>query len=269
MLDRPLGLYTCLTIALLSWTMGCDPGPESKTFPPAPNNDSKTEISVTQELESLNKEPLTSTNTTTTKELKADSPLSEPITSADVSKNTDAAEMLKTETKTSEEKNPEEAATSETASTTQPVKREIKLLVPQTNFAPEGPEQALRVRYDDLDLMMVLNMDPVPLDAVSHFPEWLKGLEGKKVRIRGFMFPPPRQDGITYFQLARDNEICCFGRDPKVYDLIAVEMTKGTSTSYIPNRPFDVIGVFHIDPFIDGDKMYELYRLDQASIVTR
>lgn len=147
--------------------------------------------------------------------------------------------------------------------------REIKLLVPQKSFSPEGPGGPLRVRYDDLDLLMVLNMDPVPLDAVSHFPDWLKALEGQQIRIRGFMYPPPRQEGITYFQLARDNEICCFGRDPKVYDLIAVELAKGTSTSYIPNRPFDVVGVFHIDPFIDGDKMYELYRLDDASIITR
>ena len=198
-------------------------------------------------------------------------PLSQPATSAPVAETEPVVEQ-----KTLEPMHPMGVVSQPLTSTASPLStpltsgpREIKLLVPQANFAPEGPNGPLRVKYDDLDLLLVLNMDPVPLDAVDHFPGWLKALEGKKVRIRGFMYPPPRQDGITFFQLARDNEICCFGRDPKVYDLIAVEMAKGTSTSYIANRPFDVVGVFHIDPFIDGDKMYELYRLDQASVITR
>ncbi len=123
--------------------------------------------------------------------------------------------------------------------------------------------------YDDLDLLKILNMDPVPPDAVEHFPEWLKALDNKRIRIRGFMYPPFESTGIRAFVLARDNQICCFGRNPKVYDLIAVRLRDGVTTDYIQNRPFDVVGRFHIAPVVEDGKLYELYRIDEAIIIDR
>lgn len=146
-------------------------------------------------------------------------------------------------------------------------KRKIKLLVPHQEFFAEGPNGAIRVSYDDLDLLKVLNMEPVPIDAVEYFPDWLKRLEGKRIRIRGFMYPPARQEGISSFILARDNQICCFGRSPKVYDLIIVDMKPGVTTSYIQNRPFDVVGEFHIEPVEAGEELFELYSLKDAIII--
>jgi hypothetical protein len=143
--------------------------------------------------------------------------------------------------------------------------REIKLLVEPPSFRQESG--AARVSYDDLDLLKVLNMEPVPPDAVSHFPEWMMGLDGQKVRIRGFMYPPFRETGIEFFVLARDNQICCFGRNPKVYDLISVEMQEGLTTNYILNRPFDVVGTFHIRPEVDGDELFGLYEITDAKVV--
>ena len=92
--------------------------------------------------------------------------------------------------------------------------REIKLLVKEKKFKAEGPDGALRVSYDDLDLLKILNMEPVPVDAADHFPTWLKDLDGKRIRIRGFMYPPFQETEIPFFVLARDNQICCFGRNP-------------------------------------------------------
>lgn len=145
--------------------------------------------------------------------------------------------------------------------------REIELLVPEKSFRAEGPDAALRVSYDDLDLLKVLNMDPVPVDAVDHFPKWLKALDGKRIRIRGFMFPPFQETGIPAFVLARDNQICCFGRDPKRYDVIDVVMREGVTTDYIQNRPFDVVGVLHIAPESSGGELYQLYVIDDAIVI--
>lgn len=145
--------------------------------------------------------------------------------------------------------------------------REIKLLVDDPEFRTE--QGATRVSYDDLDLLKVLNMEPVPVDAMSHFPDWLRELDGEKVRIRGFMYPPFRETGIDFFVLARDNQICCFGRNPKVYDLINVEMKDGVTTDYILNRPFDVVGTFHIRPETDGDEIFGLYELTDAVVIDK
>lgn len=142
--------------------------------------------------------------------------------------------------------------------------RIVTLLIPDKKFKIEGPEKALRVSFDDFDLLKVLNMDPVTEDAPAKMPKWLKDLDGKRIRVRGFMFPPFEEENIRAFTLARDNQICCFGRSPLVYDLVDVFMRKGESTDYIQNRPFDVIGVFHIgDSIIPG----ELYSLDDAVVI--
>jgi hypothetical protein len=147
--------------------------------------------------------------------------------------------------------------------------RQIQLLVPQKRFRRERPSEAVRVSYDDIDLLKVLNMEPVPPDAVQHFPEWLKSLDGKLVRIRGFMFPTYVATGLTEFALARDNGICCFVRQPKIYDIMTVQLAEGETTDYIANRPFDVEGIFRIDPDADQSELSRLYRIEQAKVLEK
>jgi|HubBroStandDraft_6_1064221.scaffolds.fasta_scaffold04212_2 hypothetical protein len=147
--------------------------------------------------------------------------------------------------------------------------RKVQLLVPERNFKTEGPEGAWRVSYDDIDLLKVLNMDPVPPNAATVMPAWLKGLEGKRIRIRGFMYPTFSQTGIHAFALARDNQICCFGRNPKIYDVFDVMLREGVTTNYLPNRPFDVVGVFHIRPEEEAGKLFHLYDMDDATVIAK
>lgn len=145
----------------------------------------------------------------------------------------------------------------------------IQILVPHRDFKIEGPQNAIRVSYDDLDLLKVLNMEPVPEDAVKHFPSWLKALDGQRIRLRGFMYPTFDATGIDQFVLARDNQICCFGRNPKVYDLVSVQMRDGVTTDYIQNRPFDVVGTFRIDLLAEGGKPMGLYWLEDSTIINK
>lgn len=146
--------------------------------------------------------------------------------------------------------------------------REIKLLIPEKKFDKASSDGTLRVSYDDFDLLKVLNMQPVPPDAVDYFPEWLEQLDGKRVRVRGFMFPAFQSTGLRGFALARDNQICCFGRDPKVYDLVSVRMREGTTTDYIPpTRSFDVEGTFHIRPDVEDGVLWRLYEIHDAKVI--
>lgn len=161
-----------------------------------------------------------------------------------------------------------EAAASKTKIAEEKQPRVVTLLIPDKKFKTEGKgdEKALRVSFDDFDLLKVLNMEPVTEDAPSRMPKWLKDLDGKRIRVRGFMFPPFEEEDIPVFTLARDNQICCFGRNPLVYDLVDVFMRRGETTDYIQNRPFDVVGVFHIgDSIVPG----ELYSMDDAVVIDR
>ncbi len=143
----------------------------------------------------------------------------------------------------------------------------IELLIADKSFRRERGTDAVRISYDDIDLLKVLNMEPVPPNAVEYFPEWLAGLNGKQIRIRGWMYPTFISEGITSFTLARDNGICCFQRMPKIYDVIFVKLEKGQSTSYIDQRPFDVEGTFGIDNEGDGSDLPRLYKIENARVL--
>ncbi len=145
--------------------------------------------------------------------------------------------------------------------------RSIELLIAEKTFRREKNSSAIRVTYDDIDLLKVLNMEPVPIDAVQHFPSWLKSLDGTTIRIRGFMYPTFEATGLTGFTLARDNGICCFVRQPKIYDIIAVELAAGVTSDYIEGKPFDVEGVFRIQPEADETELYRLYRIENARVL--
>ena len=147
--------------------------------------------------------------------------------------------------------------------------REIKLLVPEKRFPKASADGTLRVTYDDLDLLKILNMEPVPLDVLDYLPDWLEALDGQRIRIRGFMLPEFQAEGLRGFILARDNELCCYGRAAKVYDLIGVRMAEGTTTNYLPRTPFDVEGVFHIiPPEPEDDVLLRLYEIHDAKVIT-
>jgi len=147
--------------------------------------------------------------------------------------------------------------------------KEIKLLVPNKDFVRDPQHDALRVTFDDIDLLKTLNMEPVPLDALEYFPEWLKNLDGKRIILRGWMFPAGRDDGISTFMFVRDSGLCCFGSNPKIYDKLAVTMREGVTTKYIEGRPFDVVATLRIDPEILDDEWWWLFHLDDALVIDK
>lgn len=127
-------------------------------------------------------------------------------------------------------------------------------------------EGAHRVGFDDVDLLKVIAMDPVTTDCVEKMPGWLRDLNGKKVRIRGYMKPGFSLTGIPRFTFVRDTGLCCFGPKGKIYDLINVTLKEGTTTEYIELRPFDVVGTFRIDLREYDGEIAELYWIDDAAI---
>ena len=46
-----------------------------------------------------------------------------------------------------------------------------------------------------------------------------------------------------------------------------VMMREGVTTDYILNRPFDVVGVFHIKPRDLDGKVMQLYMMDDAVVI--
>jgi hypothetical protein len=144
-----------------------------------------------------------------------------------------------------------------------------RVLIPSRQFPKVGPEGVIRISFDDLDLLKILNMEPVVPAATQMLPGWLRDLSGQRIRLRGFMYPTFAATGLEEFVLARDNEICCFVRQPKIYDVVHVNLRPGTTTRYIDNRPFDVVGKLKIELVADGEAVIALYSIEEAQVIEK
>ncbi len=142
-----------------------------------------------------------------------------------------------------------------------------KVSPPEKTFEVEGPEEAIRVSFDDLELLQLLDIKEVPVDVEDRLPEWLKQLNGKTVRIRGWMFPPPDEAELPAFMLVRDNEIMRFGRRLPVGEKIGVRMRQGVTADYIINHPFDVVGKFTIKSRVQDGELFLLYVIEDAVVM--
>jgi hypothetical protein len=94
----------------------------------------------------------------------------------------------------------------------------------------------------------------------------IEKLDGKPIKIRGYMLPSFQQKGITQFVLVRDNMECCFGPGAALFDCIVVEMVDGESTSFTI-KPIAVEGVFKVSEFLGPDgKPLAIFHLDGKAV---
>lgn len=90
-----------------------------------------------------------------------------------------------------------------------------------------------------------------PMDKSQKFERSMltpkaQSLVGKRIRLRGYMYPTMRKRGLTQFVLVRDNMECCFGPGAALYDCVLVTMAKGQTAEY-SIRPIAVDGEFRLE----------------------
>ena len=131
-------------------------------------------------------------------------------------------------------------------------------------MGPEAVDTPARVTVP----LVCSEMEPVPVDATTYFPDWLSGLNGQTIRLRGWMYPPAKSEGISRFLFVRDSGLCCFGAKPRIYDKVAVRLKEGESTRHIVGRPFDVVGTLVIEPVVEDENelFFGLPESERASL---
>ena len=89
---------------------------------------------------------------------------------------------------------------------------------------------------------------------------------GRKIRIRGYIFPTLKKRGLKQFVLVRDNLECCFGPGAALFDCILVHMAPGKTAEY-SIRPVAVEGTFSFEEFTDHEgTVRAIYRLDGDAV---
>ncbi|MEO1996774.1 MAG: DUF4190 domain-containing protein [Planctomycetaceae bacterium] len=75
----------------------------------------------------------------------------------------------------------------------------------------------------------------------------VKPLDGQAIFIKGYMYQTKEAKGLRRFVLLKDNGECCFGGDPKPYDMIGVRM-QGTKKVDSVEGMVAVGGVLRANP---------------------
>jgi hypothetical protein len=167
-----------------------------------------------------------------------------------------------------------DAAAEKSEKSSKPPLGQITILVPEKKFRPEGPNKALRVGFDDIDIEKVLNTKTLTLDIPKKMPDWMRDLDGKRIRIRGFINPTSvfQETGNKYFVLCRDTSACCFGPNPTVFYLVETNIKDGKSADFT-DKAVDVEGIFRIKPSQVEEKgkksIDRFYSLEDAEVVKK
>lgn len=124
------------------------------------------------------------------------------------------------------------------------------------------PVRIADISFDDLKFEMV-KTEPFEQSMLT---DKINALDGRSVRIRGYILPSFQQSGLTQFVLVRDNLSCCFGPGAALYDCIVVDMQPGKSTDFSIS-PVTVEGTFSIRELLDSEgKALAIYHLDGESV---
>jgi len=93
----------------------------------------------------------------------------------------------------------------------------------------------------------------------------LVAMEGKKVFLKGFMYPTGQVFDLKSFLLVKDSDQCCFGGEPKLVDMLGVYMKGANLADYYSGR-VSVAGTFRINREYKGGKLEALFQLDGIEV---
>ena len=127
-----------------------------------------------------------------------------------------------------------------TASTAAPTP---KIAVERTRSTAKAKGE---ISFDDL----AFNIEKGGRYEAKMLTESIKALDGKKVKLRGFILPSTlfRESDINEFVLVRDNQECCFGPSAALFDCVVVNLVDGVKTDYT-TRPVTVTGTFKLKEY--------------------
>ncbi|HEY3321086.1 MAG TPA: DUF3299 domain-containing protein [Planctomycetota bacterium] len=101
-----------------------------------------------------------------------------------------------------------------------------------------------------------------PAIKKDQIPKGIKSFDGQKVAVQGFMWPLENEKGaVKTFMLLKDQQLCCFGRFPRINEWVRVKMAGNRATRYIPDQPVTVFGLISVGEEIQNGEVTSLYRL--------
>ena len=117
-----------------------------------------------------------------------------------------------------------------------------------------------------LEVAVYAEKEQIPL-LKKVIPEKVKILDGKKVKIKGFMVPVSynKKYKVTKFLFAPDQTSCCYGKIPNLNGFIYSTSEKGAD--YLKDTLIEVTGTIYTTPkFYEAEECVLIYKMDVHSI---
>jgi len=144
---------------------------------------------------------------------------------------------------------------------------------PARPAAPAAADRATAGRAPASGAIRDISFDDIKFDMEKGapftrdlLPTRVTGLEGERIRIRGYILPSFQQTGLSQFVLVRDNMECCFGPGAALYDCVVVRMQPGKTADF-SIRPVAVAGTFRLEELRGPDGRHlAIYALDGEDV---
>jgi hypothetical protein len=134
------------------------------------------------------------------------------------------------------------------------------------DYAERAGDTTLRIPFADLRIAGVERNREIVKDDLKQLTAKQSSLDGKRIVIRGFMFPAFEKKDLKTFALTNRQFL---GAPIRLDQAIAVTMSPNRTTDYIQSDPFDVQGTFRIKPETapDSVELINLYMIENAVVI--
>lgn len=117
----------------------------------------------------------------------------------------------------------------------------------------------------DWEVLRSVQREFNPRQGRSEVPDWLKRLDGKRVRVEGnTLLPVVAQTADELLVMQNPWDGCCLGVPPTPYDAIEVKLANAQRMGNSPTSYGQVEGVFKVDPYIVSGWLLGLYLVEDA-----
>jgi hypothetical protein len=129
----------------------------------------------------------------------------------------------------------------------------------------------------DFDLLAGFKVTPPPFDPNAkpgsdgpslgaQIPDAIRGLDGRKAIVTGFMLPIKMEGGkVTELLLMRTQMMCCYGVVPQLNEWVLVRMAKGVHQ--LMDVPVSFGGQLHVKELYENGFLTAIYVLDGEKLV--
>lgn len=125
-------------------------------------------------------------------------------------------------------------------------------------YATEVPEGHERLNFS----WLAKQPTSFNADGTAEVAPEVAALDGKKVFIKGYMYPTRQLTGISEFVLVKDTGECCFGGNPKISDMLIVQFKDGMTVDHKEQTLVSIAGVFRAKNVQRSGELVALYSID-------